>query len=56
MPEYEFNVALDGRVVAGDMDLATALILAEALFKKYYAEPKLDVTIIRAERATCQGC
>ena len=39
MPEYEFTVALDNTVVAADMDLNTALILAEALFKKYYAEP-----------------
>ncbi len=53
MPEYEFVVALDNTVVARDMDLATALILAEALFKKYYAEPKIDVTISRIEKATC---
>ena len=53
MPEYEFTVALDNTVVAGDMDLNTALILAEALFKKYYAEPGIQVTISRIEKARC---
>ena len=53
MPEYEFTVALDNTVVAGDMDLNTALILAEALFKKYYAEPEIQVTISRIEKARC---
>jgi hypothetical protein len=53
MPEYEFVVALDDTVVARDMDLATALILAEALFKKYYAAPKIEVTISRIEKGKC---
>ena len=55
MPEYEYRVAIDGKVIAGDMDLTTALILAEALFKKYYAEPRLEVIVTRVEKAVCEG-
>ena len=55
MPEFDYRVALDDKVVAGSMDLATALILAEALFKKYYMEPKLNVSIIRVEKSASEG-
>ena len=55
MPEYEYIVAMDGPIVARGMDLATALILAEALMKKYYAEPRLEVLITREEKSVCEG-
>jgi len=47
MPEGKYTVAIGNDIVARDMDLNTALVLAEALFKKYFAADEFDVTIRR---------
>ncbi len=47
MGVIKFLVIVDGDVLARDMELDTALILASALFTKYYNEPDMKVTIAR---------
>lgn len=47
MPRNSYKVIVDGQVYAGDMELETALILVEALFNKWYHEPKLAITVQR---------
>lgn len=47
MDVIKFSVIVDGDALARDMELDTALILASALFTKYYNEPDMKVTIAR---------
>lgn len=47
MGVIKFSVVIDDEVLARDMELDTALILASALFTKYYNEPDMKVTIAR---------
>ena len=36
MEDFRYTLEFDGRICATDMDLQTALILAEALAQKFY--------------------
>lgn len=47
MGVIKFSVIVADEVLASDMELDTALILASALFTKYYNEPDMKVTIVR---------
>ena len=47
MDEFTYTVLMDGNLIAEKMDLAHALILAKALFEKYYQEEDISVTIQR---------
>lgn len=49
MPEFEYRVALGNTMVARCPELETAIVLADALFQKYFAESDLNVTISRVE-------
>ena len=53
MNEVTYRVIVDDRVQARDMDLTTALTLAEALFHKWYDEPRLAITIEREDSHAC---
>lgn len=53
MPEYHYSVLVDNEVVARELTLPNALILAEALFDKWYNEINLSVTIRRDEDSHC---
>lgn len=45
MNERKYSVAIDGTMVAQEMNLETALILVKGLFETYYAEPKISICI-----------
>ena len=45
--KYQFSVIVADEVLAKGMEIDTALVLASALFTKYYNEPDMKVTIAR---------
>lgn len=47
MYEFNYNVVMGGAIVAEGMQLEYAVILVDALFKKYYSDACLSVTIER---------
>lgn len=49
MPQYTYRVLVDKQIYARDMELATALILVQALFDKWYNEPNLAITVERED-------
>lgn len=51
MTEKKYRVLVDDTVVAENMNLETALLLAKALFEKYYAEYLMVVSVTEMERA-----
>lgn len=50
MEEDKYNVALEYEIIATGLRLEYAVLMAKALFEKYYADPTIKVTITR-ERA-----
>lgn len=46
MTELRYTMEFDGRIVAADMDLQTALILAESFAEKFCEDMKRGVRII----------
>lgn len=47
MSEFNYNVVMGGAIIAEGMRLEHAVILVDALFKKYYSDACLSVTIER---------
>ena len=50
MEEEKFDVLIGDDVVAKHMSIETATILVEALFRKYYNEPCMKVTLVKEDR------
>lgn len=50
MEEEKFNVLIGDDVVARYMSIEIATILVEALFRKYYNEPCMKVTLVKEDR------
>lgn len=44
-----YNVIMKDNVIAQHMELQDAMIFVEALFQKYYLEPKLAITVVRED-------
>lgn len=47
MLTFNYNVVMGGAIVAEGMQLEHAVILVDALFKKYYSDACLSITIER---------
>lgn len=45
--EFNYNVVMGGAIIAEGMQLEHAVILVDALFKKYHSDACLSVTIER---------
>lgn len=54
MTERKYEVLVNERTVAEEMDLKTATILVRALFEEYYNDYFMVVSIKEMER--CEGC
>lgn len=52
MNKWNYSLFVDDVCCASYMELDTALILAGALAEKYYAEPDLQIKIVRICTAT----
>ena len=55
MNGYLYEVSLDGIPYATEMNLEAAMILVEALFTKWFAEPDLAFEIRRIEKSSKDG-
>lgn len=55
MNGYLYEVSLDGIPYATEMNLEAAMILVEALFTKWFAEPDLAFEIRRIEKSPKDG-
>lgn len=55
MSGYLYEVSLDGIPYATEMNLEAAMILVEALFTKWFAEPDLAFEIRRIEKSPKDG-
>ena len=53
MYESKYMVLINNGVVARDMDIRTATILAKALFEEYYNDHTMMVSIKEEDRAVC---
>lgn len=53
MNEYTYSVIVDKEIVAHEMTLKNALILAKALFEEYFNEEHISVTIQRDTSDKC---
>ena len=51
-----YNVIMKDNVIAQHMELQDAMIFVEALFQKYYLEPKLAITIVREDISGDLNC
>ena len=49
MNEYRYSILVDDEVIAKDMLLSNAMIMAEALFQKWYSEADLTISIKRED-------
>lgn len=47
MPTYQFVVVSDGKVIGTFDSIENAMLMAQAFFERYYAEPNLSLTIVR---------
>lgn len=45
MKEKKYEVLINNRVIAGDMNIRTATILVRALFEEYYNDYNMAITI-----------
>ena len=45
MIEVKYEVCIDGRVYASNMDIETATILVKGLFDEYYLDDQMEITI-----------
>ena len=53
MEERRYKVLIDNMVVADNMDLKTATILAKALFEEYYNDYEMVVSIKKVDTEIC---
>lgn len=51
MSTKKYEIVMDNVVIASDMDVNTALILIEAIYKKYYNEEGMSIAIREMDRA-----
>ena len=56
MLTYKYTVLCDGIVVARGMELETALMLAEAMFEKYWNEHAFSLEIKREAPQDTEEC
>ena len=45
MNETKYEIFIDGKTVATNMDIDIAIILTKALFEEYYGESGMSITI-----------
>ena len=53
MGEKKYKVFINDEVIAKDMDIRTATVLARALFEEYYNDYTMTVSIKQEYRAVC---
>jgi hypothetical protein len=53
MEEKRYQVLIDNEVIASNMDLNIATVLAKALFEEYYNDCTMVVSIREEERTVC---
>lgn len=54
MEDAKYEVLIDEKVIAKDMELHIALILTRAVFEEYYNDHSMTVSL--REMARCEGC
>ena len=47
MNMQEYEILIDGTVIASNMTLGTAMILLKALFEEHYEDPTLMISVKR---------
>lgn len=52
MKEYRYKVCVPGDVVCENVRMDYAIMIAQALLDKYYADPNMSVTIVRINNTT----
>lgn len=53
MYEKKYMVLINNGVVASNMDIRTATVLAKALFEEYYNDHTMTVSIKEEDRPAC---
>lgn len=53
MYEKKYKVLINNEIVASDMDIKTATVLVRALFKEYYNDYTMIVSIKQEDRTVC---
>lgn len=51
----QYDVYMDGEVIAQRMTITTALILIEAFYNRYWDDNKMEMSIKPSQKCGCKG-